>query len=169
MKMVTAALQDQEHIMALLEACVANMRAKEIYQWNEIYPNADIMVQDIQSKTLFIMKNDQEYYGIITLNEDQEKEYDTVKWQYEGKILVIHRLAINPAYEGQGIGSKIMAFAENYGKEKGYDAIRFDTYSGNPRAVRFYKHLGFEKVGQVFFPYRELPFYCYEKKLTRTS
>lgn len=165
MKMVKATIQDQEKMMALLVACVANMRANNIFQWNAEYPNIETMMKDIESEHLFVMKNNDEYYGIVTLNEEQEKEYSSVNWQYEGKILVVHRLAINPIYQSQGIGKKIMEFAEMYGKDNAYDAIRLDTYSGNPKAVAFYQHLNFEKVGQVFFPMRELPFYCYEKKM----
>ncbi len=106
MKMVKATIQDQEKMMALLVACVANMRANNIDQWNAEYPNVETMMKDIESEHLFVMKDNDAYYGIVTLNEEQEKEYSSVNWQCEGKILVVHRLAINPIYQSQGIGKK---------------------------------------------------------------
>jgi ribosomal protein S18 acetylase RimI-like enzyme len=38
-----------------------------------------------------------------------------------------------------------------------------DVYTGNERAVRLYERRGYTVAGQVFFPRRELPFYCMEK------
>ncbi len=56
MRMVIATSQDQEKMVALLEACVANMHANNIFQWNSEYPNIETMMKDIESEHLFVMK-----------------------------------------------------------------------------------------------------------------
>ncbi len=43
-------------MVALLEACVANMHANNIFQWNSEYPNIETMMKDIESEHLFVMK-----------------------------------------------------------------------------------------------------------------
>ncbi|HBF38124.1 MAG TPA: hypothetical protein DDW50_12470 [Firmicutes bacterium] len=80
---------------------------------------------------------------------------------------VIHRLAVNPEYQKQGIGRQLMDFAEKCALERGYTSIRLDAYSGNHRAVNLYENRGYKKVGQFFYPSREFPFYCYEKRIEK--
>jgi ribosomal protein S18 acetylase RimI-like enzyme len=58
-----------------------------------------------------------------------------------------------------------MDFAENYAIENNYTSIRLDAFSNNPRALRFYENRDYQRRGEVFFPGRELPFYCFEKIL----
>ena len=58
-----------------------------------------------------------------------------------------------------------MDFAERFAIENEYATIRLDAYSGNQRAIKFYEQQSYKKTGQVFFPKRTLPFYCYEKVL----
>lgn len=102
--------------------------------------------------------------GIDRAKRRPISEYQELIWSDEGgEVLVIHRLAVNPEWQKQGIGRQLMDFTENYAAEKGYTSIRLDAYSGNPRALNLYERRGYRKVGQVFFPERELPFYCYEK------
>jgi len=56
-----------------------------------------------------------------------------------------------------------MNFAEEYAIENNYKSIRLDAYSANVAAVRLYEKRGYNKIGQVFFPHRKYPFYCFEK------
>jgi len=41
--------------------------------------------------------------------------------------------------------------------------IRLDAYTGNPRALALYEKRGYQRIGQAYFPRRELPFDCFEK------
>ncbi len=84
-------------------------------------------------------------------------------------MLVVHRLCVDPAFQGQGIAEQIMIYGEKIARERGYASIRLDAYSSNPRAVRLYERLGYQKVGSVTFPRRTLPFYCFEMILAKGS
>lgn len=161
---VKAKIDDKDNIMELISLCVNSMRAKEIFQWDEEYPNEEVVVKDIDEGNLYIMKDNNHIYGIITINEQQDEEYNTVDWKSKREgILVVHRLAVNPLNQSGGTGRSLMTFAENLVRQKHYNSIRLDTYSGNPIALSFYERLGYERVGHVYFTDRELPFYCYEK------
>ena len=98
-----------------------------------------------------------------TSNQDKGVSEDNVQCFY------IHRLAVDPSFQGSGIGQKLMNYAERYGREKGYISIRLDTFSLNERNQRFYTSLGYKKLdhnNNVFFPDQsEHPFYCFEKIL----
>ena len=58
-----------------------------------------------------------------------------------------------------------MDFALNKAGDEGYSSIRLDAYSQNDRTLRFYENRGYEKRGEIYFPYRDEPFYCYEKAI----
>ena len=166
MNIVKATIIDSGNIMELIKSCILNMKSVGIHQWNEYYPTLDIIIRDLESDSMYVLKEGNDIWGIIAINEDQSLEYNNISWvSNEGKVLVVHRLAVQPNQQRTGIAKKLMDFAENYAKEKKFTSIRLDTYSGNPRALALYEQRGYIKVGQVYFPMRELPFNCYEKVL----
>ena len=153
-------------IMNLISECITDMEAQGIYQWNNYYPSIEIIAKDVHGKSLYIMQNQKSCLGIISFDEKQEPEYEKVKWlSSDPRILVVHRLAVCPKCQRQGIGRKLMDFAEKFAIENEYVSIRLDAYSGNMRAIEFYEQRGYQKTGHVYFPMRKLPFYCYEKIL----
>jgi ribosomal protein S18 acetylase RimI-like enzyme len=163
-RIVLAAESDVERIMKLVRECVKDMVSHGIYQWNDYYPNADIIRGDVRSKSMHVVEENDEIIGMIALNEEQAAEYVTVRWSRQSdRVLVIHRLAVNPTKQNQGIGGKLLDYAEKFAIDNGYESIRLDSYSGNPKALRLYEKHGYRRVGQVNFPRRELPFYCFEK------
>lgn len=166
MEIVLAGERDMTEIMTLIAGCISQMRAKGNDQWNENYPDLAVVTADIRERCLYAAKGNEKILGVITLNEFQDEEYRTVPWQRkEGKILVVHRLAVAPQFQRKGVAGKLMDFAESKAVQENYAAIRLDTYSNNPGAIRFYERRGYIKKGQVRFPYRDLPFLCYEKLL----
>ena len=58
-----------------------------------------------------------------------------------------------------------MDFAESFAMEHGFSCIRLDAYTGHPPALALYERRGYDRVGQVYFPRRELPFDCFEKTI----
>lgn len=166
MNITTAEKTDVPGIMNLISECIREMEGRGIYQWGDFYPTVDIITNDIQCESLYTMQNRKECVGIICLNEEQSPEYREIEWLSDERcVLVVHRLAVHPKWHEQGIGRKFMDFAEKFATEKCYTSIRLDAYSGNPRAISFYEKCGYEKTGQVYFPKRTLPFFCYEKVL----
>ena len=56
-----------------------------------------------------------------------------------------------------------MLFTENLTKEKGLKSIRLDTYSGNPKAMGFYRRLGYRELGAINLKPHKKEYYCFEK------
>jgi len=133
-------------------------------QWNDQYPKQDLFINDIETGTLFAMKEDGKMIGIIVLSEYQDKEYGDIEWNdISGKVLVVHRLAIYPTWQRKGIAGLLLDFSEKFAKENGYSSIRVDTYSKNIRSLRFFEKRGYERrPGHIHFPECEAPYYCFE-------
>lgn len=141
-----------------------------IHQWGDFYPTIDVITEDVHSRSMYVAKDKSPCIGIVTLSERQYAQYKQVKWLTNpGRVLVIYRLAVRPKWQHQGIARKLMDFAEQFAVENNYSSIRLDAYSGNARAVRFYERRGYQKVGQIYFPKRNIPFYCFEKLLKQMT
>lgn len=142
-----------------------------IYQWTDNYPTISIIESDLRKGVLYTLKNNEKIIGAINISEEQEAEYKLVKWQFDNsKILVIHRLVIEPKYQKNGYAKKLMDFAEKFAIENNYSSIRLDAYSQNMRVIEFYKKRNYFIRGNVNFPEREYPFHCMEKDIiTATS
>jgi ribosomal protein S18 acetylase RimI-like enzyme len=155
-----------EVVYEIIKNCKSSLQAEGIFQWTDNYPTLQIIQNDIELGNLYHIQFDNDILGIINISNIQEEEYKTINWTYPDETcLVIHRLAIDPAHQGQGLAQKLMDFAEMYGIENGFQSIRLDAYSQNTRVLSFYEKRTYTKQGEVYFPERDFPFYCYEKQL----
>jgi ribosomal protein S18 acetylase RimI-like enzyme len=167
MEIAYAVENDIERVMSLIKECIRDMESHGIHQWGEYYPTREIIQDDIENRSLYTAKEDDEVLGIIAVNEEQPPEWERVNWTpQEGRILALHRLAVKPTRQKQGIARRLLDYAEDYAADNRYTAIRLDAYSGNPRALRLYEKNQYKRVGEIRFPGRDLPFYCYEKILS---
>jgi ribosomal protein S18 acetylase RimI-like enzyme len=162
MDITQAVPTDTDSIMALIRLAVAEMQRQGIFQWDEHYPNREIIAEDIAADSLYKIHTGGDIAGIIVLNENQSPEYATLSWRdSNGKPLCVHRVCIHPAFQREGLARRLMLFAESYAKKNNYSSIRLDTFSKNPFAQRLYDSLEYKRTGIVSF--RKGDFYCYEK------
>lgn len=144
----------------------SELERKGIFQWTIHYPTSENIADDLKNGFLYTLKKGKIIVGAISINQIQDEAYQSIDWQFEDtKVLVIHRLVVNPRYQRQGFAKKLMDFAEHFAKENNYTSIRLDVYSQNKGAVQFYKNRQYEIRGDVNFPYRALPFHCMEKRI----
>jgi len=147
---VPAREDDLADIMRLVRVCVAHLQANAIHQWDETYPTEAMFAQDIVDGTVWVAKIGGVCRGVVVLNTHQDPAYAALPWQHqEGTVLVVHRLAVDPATQGQGIASRLMDFAEAYARMHGYSVIRLDAFRDNPRANRLYVQRGYRMVGEI--------------------
>ena len=165
----SAELGDAPSVMEILTLCVEDMRRHGIDQWDETYPSLRIVEEDARSRTLFVAREDGRCVASVCLNDIQPAEYRPLPWRYtEGRALVVHRLCVLPERQRHGVGRRLMEFAREFAREHGFACIRLESYVGAPRAMTMYEGLGYQRVGQVRFPRRRLPFECFELSVTGT-
>lgn len=166
MKIQPATKNQIPQIMLLISGVIQHMESQGIFQWDEVYPNQEAIENDLSEGTLYRVTVDDAIYGIIVLNMHQEPEYQQVAWEFKGdRVLVVHRIAVNRDWQGKGVGSELMDFAEKFARENHYDVIRLDAFTQNPAAVALYKSREYRLAGSVIF--RKGPLFCFEKDLRR--
>lgn len=159
---------DLELVGELMTKCVADMHQRGLFQWSGSYPGLEVFDDDIANGNLYVLRDSGVVIGVFTLDRNQNDEYREIDWKGEdGRAVVVHRLAIDPARQRQGLATKMMTDAEGWAVENGYRSIRLDVFSLNTRGVEFYESLGYQRRGKVYFPAHDEPFYCYEKVLQK--
>lgn len=146
-----ADIQDFKEISILFKGATAKMIEEEILQWDEIYPNDEVLLQDImQGEMYLLLTQDRRIAACFVVNEDQDIEYLKGSWIYNGdRIATLHRLCVHPDFQGKGVAKKAVQYMENIAKNSGYDCIRLDAFSKNLTALKLYKGSGYRYAGEI--------------------
>lgn len=160
-----AVVSDLEQIMKIVEAAKSDMHSYQNYQWDESYPKEKDFMQDVAEGTLFVYEVKGSIGGVVCINKDEPEEYKNAAWSMSGEAFVIHRLAVSNQFRGQGIGCKLIDYAEFLGREHNIKHIKTDTNSINLKAQSLLKKCGYSFVGEIGLSGHEGRFYCYDKVL----
>ncbi|WP_456438865.1 GNAT family N-acetyltransferase [Psychroserpens sp.] len=159
-----ATLKDIDSIIDITKACARFMIVKNIFQWNEHYPNRIPFENDVRRDELYVLEIENTIIGCIVISIVMDDEYIPIQWLTPNENnIYIHRLAIHPKQQGNGYAQELMNFAEAFAQQNNHTSVRLDTFSQNERNQKFYELRGYQKLGDIFFPKQsEHPFHCYE-------
>jgi ribosomal protein S18 acetylase RimI-like enzyme len=168
-----ATLYDIPTLMSLVRRVVPLMQAAGNFQWNDTYPNAEILLRDVEQRQLWVADisiSESEDASIIggfaAITTDQPPEYTQVGWDINDKAIVIHRLAVDPDLRGLGIATALMEEAEALAYESEISILRVDTNVMNQATQKLFPKLGYKLAGEMALAIRPgQRFLCYEKRL----
>ena len=147
-----AKISEISDILTITKACATHMQEKGIFQWNEHYPSRQAFKHDLDRGELYVLVSNDTIIGTLVISTLMDEEYIPIKWLTKNENnIYIHRLAVNPDFQGQGNAQQLMNFAEHYAKQNGFISIRLDTFSQNKRNQKFYEIRGYQKLGDIFF------------------
>lgn len=164
--MILAQYTDLDQIMEIVKDIVKEMKAEHNDQWDDRYPSRIDFLKDIERKTLYIIKESNDIVGFICIDQNQPEPYKYVNWSHEDECFVIHRLAVNPNFRGNGYAKEMFLFAEKFALENGVNYIRTDTYGKNVKMQKLFKSMGYNYTGS--FNNRAKPdvYLCFEKEIS---
>ena len=67
---------------------------------------------------------------------------------FEDNQASIVNIAIDPKFQGQGIGGDLMNFAESRARENNFSELRLTTHVLLKENISLYRHLGWEETGR---------------------
>jgi ribosomal protein S18 acetylase RimI-like enzyme len=166
-----AQIEDIPPLMALVQRVVPLMHAAGNFQWDDKYPDEQAFQRDINLGQLWIADpQNGALAGVAAITNDQPQEYAQVGWDIHEPAIVVHRLAVDPAYRGAGIASALMQQAEAVARSKDIALLRVDTNTRNEATRRLFPKFGYILAGEISFNFRAgLRFLCYEKRLAPVS
>jgi ribosomal protein S18 acetylase RimI-like enzyme len=127
--------EDIDFVMKIINQAKDYFKENKINQWQDGYPNEDVI------------KND------IDLSFDKEKTYEKI---YEGNWITnldyatIHRIAVDKNYKGREVSKFIIEEIENKCFDKNIKSIRVDTHIDNESMKKMLHKNGFEYCGKIF-------------------
>jgi ribosomal protein S18 acetylase RimI-like enzyme len=155
---------DLENIMKMYKSCVTGMVKNGIDQWDDAYPNTEIISEDLNVGTYYVAEMEGAIIGGVNIDKNQDKTYLDINWEDKSdSFLVVHRLGVKEEFWNKKIGKDLMLFTEKLVIEKGMKSIRLDTYSGNPKAMEFYRRLGYRELGTIDLKPNKDKYFCFEK------
>jgi ribosomal protein S18 acetylase RimI-like enzyme len=170
MQIRLATRQDLTALMALVRRVVPLMRSTGNLQWDENYPNEAVFERDIDLRQLWIAEIGADIAGIAAITMDQEPDYAQAGWDITEPAMVVHRLAVDPAFRGAGVASSLMQTAERIAVDRAISVVRVDTNTQNAATQRLFPKLGYQLAGEINLQFRPgLRFFCYEKRLFLSS
>ena len=156
-------------IWEILRAAIARRKADGSNQWQDGYPNVEVIQKDIDKGAGYVLTDDDIIVGYAAVFINDELEYAKIKgaWLTNGEFVVFHRVAISELFLGQGLAKKMLQFIEELALSKKIFSVKADTNFDNIAMMTIFDKLGYIQCGEVYFRgnYRK----AYEKVLARIS
>ena len=158
--------EDVAAVMALVRRVVPQMMAMGNLQWDDHYPDAAVFERDVERDQLWVAEEEGQLAGVGAITTDQEPEYAEVGWDISEPAVVVHRLAVDPAFRGKGVALALMLQAEKVARQRQIGVLRVDTNTRNEATQKLFPKLGYSLAGEIGLGFRPgQRFCCYEKRL----
>ena len=160
--------EEQEQIWSILQAAITRRKEDGSKQWQDGYPNLDVVSRDIEKGAGYVLTEGAAVVGYSAVIINDEPEYSRIegKWLTEGDFVVIHRVAVAQGHLGKGLAKKIFEFVEQFALANNVFSIKVDTNFDNPAMISILEKIGYVYCGEVYF--RGNARRAYEKVLKKT-
>lgn len=161
-----AAADDASRIWEILQQAILRRKAEGSQQWQDGYPNPEVVKKDLDNGYGFVLTGDDEILGYCALLINDEPAYAAIdgKWLTNEDFVVVHRVAVSENHLGKGLAKRMMGFIEQFALDNKIKSVKADTNFDNPRMLKVLEDLGYTYCGEVWF--RGSPRKAYEKVLS---
>lgn len=143
---------DFDAILRLLDHARAAIRTLGIDQWQDGYPEPELIASDIEKQIGWVFADGDAIVGYAVLLFGREPIYDELDgaWLTSGdRYVTIHRMAIDDGYRRTGLSRAMIAFAEEQARSQGLLSVRADTHRGNLAMRGLMRKCGYALCGEV--------------------
>lgn len=153
MKFIKATKENMNEILLIIQGAQAYLKSQGIDQWQNNYPNIEVIKKDIDNNHSYVLVKDNIILGTTAVMFENDKTYNSIyhgKWLTNGRYGVIHRLAVNPDYHGLGLSTEIIKQIELMCKDRGINSIKVDTHKENKVMQKVLVKNGFVYCGIIY-------------------
>ena len=149
-------LGDLDSLMEIFDEARATIAALGIDQWQNGYPNRDVIIADMKKIQSYCVLSDGEICGTFALIKDGEPTYNEIfngKWltgDEREHYFAIHRVAISVKRRGKGVSTEIINYCSEKAKAAGKASLRIDTHKGNIVMRKMLEKHGFIHCGTIY-------------------
>jgi ribosomal protein S18 acetylase RimI-like enzyme len=155
MDIIPSTIEDLPAIMKIMSEAQEYLAKLGIDQWQDGYPQEEIIRLDIASKESFVIKNKLgEVLATTVFTTKTEPTYNYIKGNWItpniSKYGVIHRLAVGNSSRNLGLAKIIFSACESRLKSNGATSLRIDTHEDNIGMQHLIKKMGYVYCGVIY-------------------
>ena len=158
---------EASQIWQILKDAIKRRKEDGSNQWQDGYPNMEVVKSDIEKKIGFVFTQNDTIIGYSAVIINDEPDYINIegKWLSDQDFIVYHRVAISEEFLAKGMAKKMMKLIEQYALSKNIYSLKADTNHDNIPMVKIFEKLGYSFCGIVYI--RQSPRRAYEKVLKK--
>ena len=153
MELIKAKESDIDEIMKIIEMAQEHFKSEGIDQWQNNYPNHEVIKRDIENDNSYILKEGDKIVGTTAFIFDGEKDYDTIyegEWLSLGEFAVIHRMAVDFRRRGTGLASIFLKEVEKLSMDREIYSIKVDTHRENIPMQKLLLKNAYKECGIIY-------------------
>jgi GNAT superfamily N-acetyltransferase len=156
---------DSSAIWNLLQGAIARRKADGSNQWQDGYPNPEVVANDIREDAGYVLTQEGMIIGYVAILINDEPEYARLKgkWLTNDDFVVFHRVAVAETHLGKGVAKELFLHIEEFAKEHEIKSIKADTNFDNSPMLNLFEKFNYCYCGEVSF--RGTPRKAFEKVL----
>jgi RimJ/RimL family protein N-acetyltransferase len=158
---------EASQIWQILKDAIKRRKEDGSNQWQDGYPNMEVVKSDIEKKIGFVFTQNDTIIGYSAVIINDEPDYINIegKWLSDQDFIVYHRVAISEEFLAKGMAKKMMKLIEQYALSKNIYSLKADTNHDNIPMMKIFEKLGYSFCGIVYI--RKSPRRAYEKVLKK--
>jgi len=146
MRITRATPDDLDTLVTFRDQAAAWLAGKGIDQWQEPWPTEDLMVEGMfrnieAGETFIVWDDDDTPAATITINQFAKSELWTPEEAAE-PALYAHKVTVDRAYGGQGLGAELLDWAGSKAANEGADWLRVHVWTTNEHLQHYYLKQG---------------------------
>lgn len=145
--------EDVIRVMEIIKQAQEYFKARNIDQWQNGYPEKEVIKADIQSGWSYVWKEKDKIVATAAISFDGEPTYDEIyngEWFSSGEYAVIHRICVDNEYKGLGLASQILDSAESLCVDRNVHSIKIDTHRENISMQKSLIKNGYKYCGIIY-------------------
>ena len=148
-----AELSEISPIWRILQQAVLRRKEEGSNQWQDGYPNPEVVQKDIEKGDGFVLLSGETIIGYSAVLINNEPAYEKIEgnWLTNDDFVVLHRVAISEKYLGKGFAKMILGYIEDFARSNNIYSIKADTNFDNIAMLKIFKNSGYSYCGEVYF------------------
>jgi GNAT superfamily N-acetyltransferase len=158
MKIQLSTFEEIPAIIAIINDAKEYLASQKIDQWQNGYPNAEQVANDIKNNESYVVVNDEnEVIATAMFTTNPEPTYKIIDgyWNIDEneKYGVVHRMAIKKEFRKFGLATFIFHEFHMQLLEKKIKSLKIDTHEKNLGMQALIKKLGYTYCGIIYTNY----------------
>lgn len=149
-----ATMDDLPKIIEIIDGAKKTLRDRGVEQWQQGYPDNEILKQDIEEDISFVLVLNSNVVGVAALQQGYDKNYQDMtsgSWDKDSDVTysIIHRIAIEADHQGEHLSAALIQQLLTMSYYLGYQDVRIDTHPDNMVMQHIIENNGFEEKGTI--------------------